>query len=104
MKKTIDDDLDYKAEVKKCKAIDYVMNKNGLMQRLVKDVLENILEGEIEEHFGRNKYERTGFTESAKKNYHNGYSSNNLRSFLGDVDLDVSGDRNAEFRVEPTYV
>lgn len=33
------------------------MGKNDLIQRLVKDVSENILEGEIEEHLGRNKYE-----------------------------------------------
>lgn len=35
------------------------MGKNGLIQKLVKDVLENVLEGEMEEHLGRNKYERT---------------------------------------------
>ena len=54
-----DDDFDYKEEVKKCKTIDDVMGKDGLIQRLVKDVLENILEGEMEEHLGRNKYERS---------------------------------------------
>ena len=49
MTKPIDDEFNYKAEVKKCKTIDDVMGKDGLIQRLVKDVLENILEGEIEE-------------------------------------------------------
>lgn len=52
MSKPIYDDFDYKADVKKCKTIDDVMGKNGLIQRLVKDVLENILEGEMEEHLG----------------------------------------------------
>jgi transposase-like protein len=57
MTKPIDDNFDYKSEVKKCKTIGDVMGKDGLIQRLVKDVLENILEGEIEEHLGRNKSE-----------------------------------------------
>jgi len=102
MTKPIDDDFDYKAEVKKCKTIDDVMGKDGLIQRLVKDVLENILEGEIEDHLGRNKYERTETKEPSKKNYRNGYSSKNLRSSFGDVDLDIPRDRNAEF--EPQII
>lgn len=102
MAKPIDDSFDYKSEVKKCKTIDDVMGKDGLIQRLVKDVLENILEGEIEEHLGRNKYERTETNESSKKNYRNGYSSKNLRSSFGDVDLDIPRDRNAEF--EPQII
>jgi putative transposase len=102
MPKPIDDNFDYKSEVKKCKTIDDVMGKDGLIQRLVKDVLENILEGEIEEHLGRNKYERTETNEDSKKNYRNGYSSKNLRSSFGDVDLDIPRDRNAEF--EPQII
>ena len=102
MIKPIDDNFDYKSEVKKCKTIDDVMGKDGLIQRLVKDVLENILEGEIEEHLGRNKYERTETNEPSKKNYRNGYSSKNLRSSFGDVDLDIPRDRNAEF--EPQII
>nr|WP_235777801.1 hypothetical protein [Clostridium culturomicium] len=47
MKKTEDTNFDYNAEVRKCKTIDDAMGENGLIQRLVKDVLENILEGEI---------------------------------------------------------
>jgi transposase-like protein len=102
MTKPIDANFDYKLEVKKCKTIDDVMGKDGLIQRLVKDVLENILEGEIEEHLGRNKYERTETNELSKKNYRNGYSSKNLRSSFGDVDLDIPRDRNAEF--EPQII
>ena len=102
MSKPIDDDFDYKADVKKCRTIDDVMGKNGLIQRLVKDVLENILEGEMEEHLGRNKYQRSETNDSTKKNYRNGYSTKNLRSSFGDVDLDVPRDRNAEF--EPQII
>ncbi len=102
MPKNIDTNFDYNAEVKKCKTIDDVMGKNGLIQKLVKDVLENILEGEMEEHLGRNKYERKEVSDEPKKNYRNGYSTKNLRSSFGDVDLDVPRDRNSEF--EPQII
>ena len=36
-----DINFDYNAEVKKCKTIDDVLGKNELVQKLVKDVLEN---------------------------------------------------------------
>ena len=102
MTKKIDTNFDYNEEIKKCKTIDDVMGKNGLIQKLVKDVLENILEGEMEEHLGRNKYERTESNNQSNRNYKNGYSSKNLRSSFGDVDLDVPRDRNAEF--EPQII
>ena len=88
MTRKIDTDFDYNKEIKRCKTIDDVMGKNGLIQRLVKDVLENILEGEMEEYLGRNKYERVEAVDQTKKNYRNGYSRKNLRSSFGDVDLD----------------
>ena len=41
-RKKMESNFDYNQEVRKCKTIDDVMGKNGLIQRLVKDVLENI--------------------------------------------------------------
>ena len=58
MTKKDDINFDYTEEVKKCKTIDDVIGKNGLVQRLIKDVLENILEVEMGEHLGRDKYDR----------------------------------------------
>ena len=89
--------FDYNEEIKKCKTIDDVMGKNGLIQKLVKDVLENILEGEMEEHLGRSKYQRLDDEDFEKVNYRNGYSKKNLRSSFGDVDLNIPRDRNGEF-------
>lgn len=74
MKRKTDINFDYNEEVKKCKTIDAVLGKNGLVQKLVKDVLENILEVEMEDHLGRNKYERQIDIEPEGKNYRNGYS------------------------------
>jgi len=94
--------FDYNEEVKKCKTIDDVLGKNGLVQRLVKDVLENILEAEMDEHLGRDKYQRQTEVDYEDRNYRNGYSHKNLRSSFGDVDLNIPRDRKAEF--EPQIV
>lgn len=97
-----DINFDYNSEIKKCKTIDDVLGKNGLVQRLVKDVLENILEAEMDEHLGRDKYQRQSNIEPGGRNYRNGYSQKNLRSSFGDVDLDIPRDRKSEF--EPQIV
>lgn len=97
-----DINFDYNSEVKKCKTIDDVLGKNGLVQKLVKDVLENILEAEMDEHLGRDKYQRQSDIEPGERNYRNGYSQKNLRSSFGDVDLDIPRDRKSEF--EPQII
>ena len=97
-----DINFDYNSEIKKCKTIDDVLGKNGLVQRLVKDVLENILEAEMDEHLGRDKYQRQSDIEPGERNYRNGYSQKNLRSSFGDVDLDIPRERKSEF--EPQIV
>ena len=40
-------DLDYRAEVRKCKTMEDVVGKNGLMQKLFKDVIQQLLEVEM---------------------------------------------------------
>lgn len=102
MTKKDDINFEYNEEVKKCKTIDDVIGKDGLVQRLIKDVLENILEVEMGEHLGRDKYDRQTDIDQDDRNYRNGYSKKTLRSSFGDVDLDVPRDRKAEF--EPQII
>ena len=102
MTKKDDINFDYNEEMKKCKTIDDVIGKDGLVQRLIKDVLENILEVEMGEHLGRDKYDRQTDIDQDDRNYRNGYSKKTLRSSFGDVDLDVPRDRKAEF--EPQII
>ncbi|AZV56781.1 IS256 family transposase [Clostridium sp. AWRP] len=93
-------DIDYKEEVKKCKTMEDVVGRNGLLQRLLKDVIQNMLEAEMEELLGREKYQRS--EDSENKNYRNGYSKKSIRSSVGDVNLDIPRDRKADF--EPKVV
>ena len=84
-------DLDYQAEVRKCKTMEYVVGKNGLIQQL--------LEAEMEEHLGRERHERSN---EANPNYRNGYSFKTIESSFGEVGLDIPRDRKAQF--EPKIV
>jgi transposase-like protein len=92
--------LDYSAEVKKCKTMDDVLGKDGLLQRLLKDVIQNMLDAEMSEHLGRDKYERV--PGESPDNYRNGYSEKTLKSSIGEMTIDVPRDRNGEF--EPVVV
>lgn len=58
-----------------------------------------MLEAELEEYIGYDKYEST---EEAKSNYLNGYTPKTLKSSVGEVEIDVLRDRNSEF--EPKIV
>ena len=92
-------DLDYQAEVRKCKTMEDVVGKNGLMQKLFKDVIQQLLEAEMEEHLGRERHERSNET---NPNYRNGYSSKTIESSFGEVGIDIPRDRKAQF--EPKVV
>ena len=96
-------DIDYQAEIKKCKTLEDVTGKNGLLQRLFKDVMQQLLEAEMEENLGRQKYERFDEDcEDQERNYRNGYSKKNVRSSFGDIELDIPRDRKSKF--EPIAV
>ena len=92
-------DINFDKELSKCKNMEDLVGKNGLMQRLFGGIIQQFLEAEMEEHLGREKYEREG---NSDKNYRNGHSSKNIRTSFGEVDVDIPRDRKAEF--EPKIV
>ncbi len=91
--------INYQEEIKKCKTMEDVTGKNGLIQRLLKDVIQNMLEGEMTHHLGRDKYERT---DEPSDNHRNGHSQKTVKNSLGEMELDIPRDRNSEF--EPVVV
>lgn len=99
MKDLIIPDVDYQSEVKKCNTMEAVVGKNGLIQKLFKQVMQQLLEAEMEEHLGREKYERS---DENNTNYRNGYSSKTISSSFGEVGLDIPRDRKSQF--EPKVV
>ena len=62
------------------------MGKNGLMQRLFGNIIQQFLEAEMEEHLGREKYDRTV---PDTRNYRNGYSPKTIKSSFGESTIGV---------------
>ena len=72
------------------------------LKDLLGDTIQNMLEAELDEHLGYEKYESTG---EEKSNYRNGHTFKTLKSSVGLVKMDVPRDRNGEFepKVVPKY-
>lgn len=91
--------IDLNKELSKCESMEDLVGKNGLMQRLFGNIIQQFLEAEMEEHLGREKYERNNVRD---KNYRNGHSSKNIKTSFGEAAIDVPRDRNANF--EPKII
>jgi Transposase and inactivated derivatives len=72
------------------------------LKDLMGDTLNEMLEAELDETLGYEKNEKTLHT---KENYRNGHKSKHVKSSLGEIQIDVPQDRNAEFepKVIPKY-
>ena len=66
---------------------------------MFKDTLQELLEAELDENLGYEKYE---YSDEPKDNYRNGYSKKTVHSTAGDIELSVPRDCNGEF--EPVIV
>ena len=91
--------IDLNEELKKCSSMEDLVGKNGLMQRLFGNIIQQFLEAEMEEHLGREKYDRI---DSDSRNYRNGYSQKTIKSSFGESKVEIPRDRNGEF--EPQIV
>lgn len=69
------------------------------LRDLMKETLQEMLENELTEQIGYNKYE---YSDQPKNNYRNGYSKKTVHSSTGDLELNIPRDRNGEF--EPIIV
>jgi putative transposase len=72
---------------------------NAFMKDVSKDVVETLLEGELTDHLGFEKYDQKAKTID---NSRNGFTQKTVKSKYGEIDLDVPRDRKSEF--EPQVV
>lgn len=79
--------------------INDVAGVQELFKEMVGTVLENGLEGELDEELGYSKYD---YRNKETDNSRNGYSEKTLKTSLGDLELAVPRDRKGEF--EPQLV
>jgi putative transposase len=91
---SISKDFDLKAELAKCKTADDLTGKNGLVQRLIGGMLEQLLQNEMDEHLGYGKHETSGHNSG---NSRNGQSKKILKSGYGPIEVEIPRDRNCEF-------
>ena len=69
------------------------------LRDMMKETLQEMLENELTEQLGYDKYE---YSDEEKDNYRNGYSKKTVHSTNGDIQLKIPRDRNGEF--EPIIV
>lgn len=69
------------------------------LRDMMKETLQTMLESELTEQLGYDKYE---YSNDEKTNYRNGYSKKTVHSNNGDIELNIPRDRNGEF--EPIIV
>ena len=62
------------------------------LKDLLSGTLKEMMEGEMDEHLGYDRYER-----SSEPNYRNGSKSKRVRSKYGEFEVDVPQDRNSTF-------
>lgn len=65
------------------------------LKEMFKDVLQELLEAELDEHLGYGKY---NVTEKSTNNSRNGFSKKNLKTQFGNIEIDVPRDRKGEFK------
>ena len=92
----ISDDLVHEL-TKDCKTQD---DFNDLFRELKKRGLEAALRGELSDHLGYEKHDRS--KEKRRSNSRNGYSKKRVTTSHGALDLDIPRDRSGEF--EPQLV
>ena len=85
------------AELAKAKSIDDFYGKDGIFARLFSKTIEQMLEGELTEELGYDRYEAEG---RHSGNSRNGHYTRKMRTSSGDADIRVPRDRNGEFQSE----
>lgn len=76
-----------------------VADAQNLLKEIFGPMMQSMLEGELDDKLGYDKYERT---EEVKPNSRNGHSQKTVTTSYGDVEIEVPRDRNGEF--EPQVV
>lgn len=76
-----------------------VAEAQDLLKEIFAPMLQSMLEGELDDKLGYDRYERT---EEVNPNSRNGHSQKTITTSYGDVEIEIPRDRNGEF--EPQVV
>jgi transposase-like protein len=84
-------------ELGKAKSIDDFYGKEGIFSRVFSKTIEQMLETELTEELGYDRYESEGRNTGNKRN---GHYQRKMRTSGGDAEIKVPRDRNGEFHSE----
>ena len=95
--------IQFHEKLKGIQSLDELFGKNGLINDLLKDTIQNLLEAEMTNHLGYPKNLKILTTKSDNKR--NGTSLKKLRTSMGESIIEVPRDRNGEFEpvILPKY-
>jgi transposase-like protein len=96
-KKSLPDPEELANELANAKSIDDFYGKDGIFARLFSDTVEQMLEAELTEELGYDRYEPEGRNSG---NSRNGHYKRKMRTSGGDAEIKVPRDRNGEFQSE----
>lgn len=85
--------FDYQEELSKCSTMEDITGPNGLVQRMVKDAIEQILQDEIADYITTEK-------DNGNKPLRNGTSPKKVKTSYGSIDINVPRVREGEFEPE----
>jgi len=85
------------AELGKAKSIDDFYGKEGIFSRVFSETIEQMLETELTEELGYERYESKGHNSG---NNRNGHYKRKMRTSSGDAEIKVPRDRNGDFHSE----
>lgn len=83
-----------KADLANAKTYDDLMGKNGAIKNLIAKTIETMLEEELSEHLGYEKYSSLGRNSG---NSRNGKTKKTIKNENGQIEISVPRDRNSEF-------
>lgn len=83
-----------KADLKKARTYQDLMGNDGAIKKLIKTSLEGMLDAELTEHLGYEKYSPQGRNSG---NSRNGKTPKTLKNDNGEIDISVPRDRNSTF-------
>lgn len=89
-------------ELLKAESMDDFFGKDGIFAKLFAGTMEQMLEAELSDHLGYDRYEAKGRNSG---NNRNGHYDRKLRTSNGDVEIEVPRDRNGSFdpKILPRY-
>lgn len=83
-----------RADLSKARSYSDLMGSDGAIKKILKSALEGMLDAELSEHLGYEKYSPSGKNSG---NSRNGKTKKTLRNDNGEIEITVPRDRNSDF-------